>query len=497
MPQDKPLHIGVAGDLLRRIESGEWKPGTRIPSIRDLATQLRVSPFTVSTAIRRLSAAGKIETIHGKGTYVAGRHEPTPAPPPDLSWQNVLLRHPAPTRANMVVGPLIQQTAASPEMIVLASGGEATDILPTRSLETAWRGLLNDLSSGVLDGWTPSGELETRVWIADYLTKAGINARPEQLIITNGGQQALSLVAQTLLEADDTVLVERPMYPFALSIFDSLGVRCIDVPVDEHGLWVNVAEDLIERFRPKLVLTVPTGQVPTGLTMPLDQRRRLLEAARRHGIMILEDDHGSEISYDRPAPPAIKSLDTHGHVIYAKSFSKITLPTLRIGCLVAEGLILEALQNAKLIADRYTSTILQAAFLAYVKRPAFPRDLTRYRKIYRERRDAMLTALEREMPAGVSWTVPASGFYLWLTLPPGLSARDIGLRARTNGVLVASGAAFFAQGDPDTGFRLTFTSNDVDRLATGVQRLAEAIRSALRDQEQFGSMGSLAATGYR
>lgn len=498
MPIEKPLHVGIAGTLLARIERGEWQPGARIPSIRDLAAEVGVSPFTVASAIQHLKTDGKLETIHGKGTYVA-RVDQSPAAPvvADLSWQNALLRQPISTRANAVVQPLIQQTAQPPDTVVLAGGGEATDVLATKSLESAWRGLLNDLSTGFLDGWSPVGEVETREWMAGYLAKAGIQAKPEQIIVTSGGQQALSLVAQTLLSPDDTVLVERPMYPFALSIFDLLGVRCIDVPVDENGRWVQVAEDLIERFRPKLVLTVPTGQVPTGVTMPLDQRRVLLQAARRHGIMILEDDHGSEISYDRAPPPAIKSLDTHGHVIYAKSFSKITLPALRIGCLVAEGLLLDALQNAKLISDRYTSTILQAAFLAYVTRPSFPRDLTRYRNTFRERRDAMLAALEREMPAGVTWTTPASGFYLWLTVPPGVSARDVAQRGRANGVLVANSSAFFAQGDPDTGFRLTFTSNDPERLQLGVQRLAEAIKSAMRDRDQGGSHPSLAAMAYR
>jgi DNA-binding transcriptional MocR family regulator len=497
MPLQKPLHVGIAGDLQARVESGEWKPGARIPSIRDLATELGVSPFTVASAVRQLKSGGKLETIHGKGTYVA-RVEPSLSPPvvADLSWQNALLRQPISTRANAVVQPFIHQAALPADTVMLAGGGEAIDVLATKSLVSAWRGLLNHLSSDLLEGWSPVGEVRTREWMAGYLAKAGINAKPEQMIVTSGGQQALSLVAQALLGPDDTVLVERPMYPFALSIFDLLGVRCIDVPVDEQGRWVLVAEDLIERFRPKLVLTVPTGQVPTGATMPLEQRRVLLQAARRHGIMILEDDHGSEISYDRPPPPAIKSLDTHGHVIYAKSFSKITLRALRIGCLVADGLVLDALRNAKLISDRYTSTILQEAFLAYVTRPSFSRDLTRYRKTFRERRDAMLAALQQEMPDGVTWTTPASGAYLWLTVPPGVSAREVALRGRANGVVVANSSPFFAQGDPDTGFRLTFTDNEVDRLTLGVQRLAAAVKDAMRDREQGGSLQSLAAMAY-
>jgi DNA-binding transcriptional MocR family regulator len=483
MPIDKPLHVRLAVELAARIDSGEWRAGTQIPSIRDLAAELRVSPFTVSTAIKQLQAAGRLETIHGKGTFVPVTERPQAPAVPDFSWQNALLRRPAPSRANAIVQPLLLQTSHTPDTIVLASGGEATDVLPLKSLESAWRGLLSDLSSGILGGWAPNGEPETKAWIADYLARSGVETSPENVIVTNGGQQALSLVAHALLAPNDTVLVERPMYPFALSILESVGVRCIDVPVDEEGQWVDAAEDLIERFRPKLALVVPTGQVPTGLTLPLARRRDLLEAARKHGIMILEDDHGSEISYDRPSPPPIKSLDTHGHVIYVKSFGKLTLPGLRIGCIVAEGLVLEALSHEKLLSDRYTSPILQAAFLAYVTKPSFARDLRQYQRVYQERRDAMLEALDAEMPPGVHWTVPTSGFYLWFTVPRGISALDVAARAAANGVLVARAAPFFAQGDPDTGFRLTFTSNPPDRLRLGIKRLADAVIAAQRDAD--------------
>jgi DNA-binding transcriptional MocR family regulator len=472
--------MGLADDLIARIERGDWAGGDRLPSVRELAASLDISPFTVSRAIRHLSETGHVETIQGRGTFVAtaGPDASAPVSDVDYSWQNALLRRPVSTRAHQIVEPLIRSATLSDDLIVLASGGETTDVLPRKSLEAAWRHLLADVTSDMLSGWNSQGEPATREWIATYLRETGIQTTPDRIIVTNGGQQALSLVAQTLLEPDDTVLVERPAYLFALSILDSLSVRCIDVGVNEDGSWVDNAEDLIERFRPKLILTVPTGQVPTGTTLPLQRRRQLVEAAHRHGIVILEDDHASEMSYDAPAPVAIKSLDTWGHVIYAKSFSKITLPALRIGAIVADGLILDALKHSKMIHDRYTSTVVQAAFLAYVSRPSFPRDLQRYRRIYKERRDTMLKALELTMPAGTRWTHPAAGFHLWLTMPDGVSAQEVAVRAAANGVLVARGGAFHVQNDADRGIRLTFTSNEPERLRVGVERLARAIHDA-------------------
>ncbi|MGC4190223.1 MAG: PLP-dependent aminotransferase family protein [Thermomicrobiales bacterium] len=489
----KPLHLDLVEDLIARIDRGEWERGERIPSVRELASEFSMSTFTVSRAIRQLTSAGRVQTVQGKGTFVVSDaaeravaringDERNGFGAVDLSWQNALLRKPASTRASQIVQPLIRSSQLSSDMIVLASGGETSDVLPTHSLQAAWKGLLSDVQSEMIGGWAAEGELPTREWIAQYLTGTGIETAADNVIVTSGGQQALSLVAQTLLEPDDTVLVERPMYLFALSILDSLGVRCIDVAVNEDGTWIDSAGDLIERFRPKLVLTVPTGQVPTGITMPSSRRRQLLAAARKHGIIILEDDHASEMTYEGAAPPAIKSFDAHGHVIYAKSFSKITLPALRIGAIVAEGLVLDALKHAKLISDRYTSTIIQSAFLAYVNRSSFSRDLQRYRTIYGERRDAMLDAMQREMPSGVTWTHPVSGFHLWLTMPSGISAQEVAVRAAANGVLVARGGAFFAQGDPDTGVRLTFTSNDPERIRIGIQRLARAIEDAMRGE---------------
>ncbi|MGN6030186.1 MAG: PLP-dependent aminotransferase family protein [Thermomicrobiales bacterium] len=504
--QSQPLHLGLAEDLIARIERGEWADGQRLPSVRELASEFSMSTFTVSRAIRQLTSAGRVQTIQGKGTFVVpertaraltpfGDEGQNGRLPVDLSWQNALLRKPASTRASQIVQPLIRSSQLSSDMIVLASGGETSDVLPAHSLQAAWKGLLGDVKSDMIGGWAAEGELQTREWIVQYLTGMGIATTPDNVIVTSGGQQALSLVAQTLLEPDDTVLVERPMYLFALSILDSLGVRCIDVAVDEDGTWVDAAEDLIERFHPKLVLTVPTGQVPTGITMPTNRRMQLLAAARKHGIIVLEDDHASEMNYEGAAPPAIKSFDTHGHVIYAKSFSKITLPALRIGAIVAEGLILDALKHAKLISDRYTSTIIQSAFLAYVNRTSFPRDLQRYRTIYGERRDAMLDALQREMPDGVTWTHPAAGFHLWLTMPPGISAQEVAVRAAANGVLVARGGAFFAQGDPDTGVRLTFTSNDPERIRLGIQRLARAVEDAMRGGRGHDTLPRLSDLG--
>jgi 2-aminoadipate transaminase len=498
---ERPLHITILDELRTRIQNGDWRSGVRVPSVRQLAGEFGVSPVTISRALRALRDDGLVYSIARKGTFVVEQpssfvsDEVDDAFRTDLAWQNALLRRPLPTRAETIVKPLLPRGSISDDIILLAGGGEISDVIPPAAIQSTWRNLHDVEAEAIISGWSPDGEEPVRSWIASYLAEGGIRASVENTIVTTGGQQALSLVAQTLMEAGDTVLVERPMYPFALSVFESLDARCIDVPVDEHGMRVDIAQDLMERFRPKLLFCVPTGQAPTGVTIPLQNRIELLDAARRFGVVILEDDHGAELSYDHLAPPSIKSLDRYGHVIFAKSFSKITLPALRIGCIVADGPIHDHLVHAKLINDRYTSTLTQLAFLRYVTSPAFRRNLDRARVFYGARRGAMLRALEQYMPPGVSWTHPTAGFYLWLTVPSGISAEDVVQRAVEHGVLVAPGGAFFVQGDPDNAVRLTFTNNDESMLEKGAKRLGIAISELLTETRSIANIHSLLRTG--
>jgi DNA-binding transcriptional MocR family regulator len=215
--------------------------------------------------------------------------------------------------------------------------------------------------------------------------------------------------------------------------------------------------------------------------MPIEERRRLVEFARRYGVAILEDDVWSEFSYDAPAPPAIKSFDTDGHVVYVRSFSKLFEPSLRLAAVVAEGPLFAAMVEAKGYVDRFTSTFMQRAFLAYATSNRFHRGLRMARDTYRTRRDAMLHALGNEMPTDVTWNPPAANCNVWVKLPAYLPASEVARQAALKGVLVAQGESYYYRDPPNDRLRVTFSDNPIDVMEEGVRRLGAAVREIAYD----------------
>lgn len=477
----EPLHLALAKLIQNRLDEGRWAVGAQLPSVRELAREFGVSGATATRAVRVLTDSGVLQAIQGKGVFVTERviAVDRKGGNPYL-WQRAVVPAPSTTR----LAALVPSIDASPDAISLASGGVVSDIFPAVGAPIDWSQVPEVGQTGVFRGGTesyrllasgsPAGEMPVRDWLARYLKNVGIDTVAAQVIVTCGGQQAINVVAHTLLRPGDAVLVERPTYVSALAIFESIGAHCLEVPVDAKGLVVDVAARLMAAHRPRLLLTVPTGHNPTGVTMPTDRRSALLEAARRHDVMILEEDRSPEYSYDQQAPPAIKSLDHDGHVIYVRSFGMMT------GCIVSDGPVFSALVEAKRLADRYTPTFTQNAFLAFVTSDLFHHHLEQARNIYRDRRDAMLAALEREMPSDVAWLVPSAGFNVWLTLPHGVSGRAVVWEAAREGVLVLPGGPFFYQRDPDNSLRLTYSDNQPPVLTRAISRLGCAIRNVMR-----------------
>src|SRR3989442_1019571 len=263
-----------------------------------------------------------------------------------------------------------------------------------------------------------------RLGATPYLLRFGLEARPEEILIVNGSQQGFDLIARTLIDQGDTVAIEQPTYPRALQVFRSFGAQLAPVPWDAGGPRVEVFERLLERHAPKLFYCQPSAHNPTGLTLLPEIGRRLLEAAVRHHVPIVEDGFDGSLYYGaRPAVP-LKAADVHGGVIYLGPFSKILFPGLRLGWVVGAPPILERLQAAKQLADLHTSALIQAAVHRFCERRLLDRHAARVAREYARRRALLLTALQRRMSAEVNWTQRQAGFSLLLTLPPGLHPPD-------------------------------------------------------------------------
>ena len=483
-PLYRQLHAAVA--LL--IKDGRIAQGERLPSVRQLARELHVSLITVVQAYQVLAADGLVQAIVGRGTFSGGPH---PSQYPVVSretahalegteWQSSLpvhLRAPRVTAMESLLRPAVRSNVIS-----LAGGIPDPTLFPVRALGRMWHRALAVEDPKFLQYGSPQGDPNLRGWIAGHCSSVGIGARPDDVLITSGSQQAIDVVARTFVAPGDHVLVESPTFLTALDVFEGRGANLIGVPVDTDGMRVDVAAALVERYRPRLIYTIPTAHNPTGVAMSEERRRRLASIARQHNLLVLEDDTCSEFCYDGEAPSAVKAYDSGGHVLFARSFSKTVIPGLRVGCLVGHGPVMARLIEAKLVMDRFTSPLIQRTLWRYLSSKQYGRDLRVAKDTYRRRRDTVLRVLEASMPAGVTWTRPTAGFNLWLTMPEDISAREAFNEALKEGVACGLGDLFLPHTPPPSGMRLSFADKPEEVLAEGVRRLAVGLRRLLSNR---------------
>ena len=310
-----------------------------------------------------------------------------------------------------------------------------------------------------------------RATIAHVLASQGVQAQADSVLITSGSQQALTLVAQILLKPGDVVLVESPTYDLALDLFRAQHLKLIGCPIDAAGMQVEQLEPLLQQHHPKLIYTIPNFQNPTGACLSLPRRRQLIALADRYNIPILEDDFVGDLRYEGRVQPALKALDPGGRVIYVGTFSKLLMPGLRVGFLVADGPIYELLAQLKRVNDLMSSTLTQRALEVYVTVGRYQAHVRRSCQVYRRRRDAIVQAIGRELPAGVQVVSPQGGLFVWLRLPEGMSAIQLLPLAAEEGVEYAPGPRFFPQpADGERYMRLNFATQTPEDIDEGIRR---------------------------
>jgi DNA-binding transcriptional MocR family regulator len=316
------------------------------------------------------------------------------------------------------------------------------------------------------------------------LQQQGIQVKGEDILITAGCQQALDMALRVLTQSGTSVLmVEDPCYLGLLDIINYRRITPVGIPLDEHGLQIDWLEQLILRHRPQLIYVTPSFQNPTGVTMPLARRQALLDIAARSGVLILEDTSYNELRYEGEAQPTLKSLDTSDIVLQAGGYSKTLVPGIRIGYLIAPRLLLERIIATKQTADIFTSPLNQRALHAYLQSGHFPQHLERVRQAYKERRDAMLAAVEQHFPAEAHWHCPPGGMYIWVEMPPnGPTATDLYLTAINYSVAFAIGSVFSASASFSNALRLNFVTYPPPQIEEGIRRLGKAWKELLTRQ---------------
>ncbi|MFF5985446.1 PLP-dependent aminotransferase family protein [Streptomyces olindensis] len=394
-------------------------------------------------------------------------------------------RSPAPrlaARARSVGGSPVRDilaVTARPEVINFAGGLPAPELFDAGAIAAAYQAVLTEAPGRALQYSTTEGEPGLRAALAGRTTARGLPTGADELLVTTGSQQALSLLATALLEPGDTVLVENPCYLAALQAFGFTGARVVAVPGDEQGLDPEALAELVVRERPKLLYTVPTFQNPTGRTLPADRRAAVAAVAARHGLWIVEDDPYGELRYDGERVPWIASHPgAEDRTVLLGSFSKVMAPGLRLGWLRAPDELRRACAVAKQAADLHTPTVNQLAAARYLADSDLDAHVARVARVYRERRDAMLAGLPGALPEGSVWTRPEGGMFLWVSLPEPYDTTALLPQVVRHDVAYVPGAPFYA-GPPDrTTLRLCFVTQTPEEIGEGLRRLGEGLRGA-------------------
>lgn len=363
-----------------------------------------------------------------------------------------------------------------PGVISFAGGLPEPRLFDVAGLRAAFgRALGDDAAGRSLQYSTTEGDPVLRERIAGLLTARGLPTGADEVIVTSGSQQALTLVATLLLEPGSAVLVEEPGYLAALQAFRLAGARLIPVACDDDGLDPDALEAAVVRERPALLYTVPTFQNPTGRTLPADRRRAVARIAAEHGLWVLEDDPYGELRYSgEPAPPIASLPEVADRVLALSTLSKIVAPGLRIGWVRAPASVHRQLVIAKQAADLHTSTIDQAASGIWLGEVDLPAHVGRLCDVYRERRDALLGGLGDALPPGSTWNEPDGGMFVWARLPDGHDAAALLRAAIDRDVAFVPGAPFFAGPPDDAALRLSFTTHAPGEIAEGLARLRSA-----------------------
>jgi 2-aminoadipate transaminase len=384
---------------------------------------------------------------------------------------------------------------ANRDVISLAGGLPAPELFPTAELSALTARILAGQGAAALQYSPTEGYGPLRSQIAARMNALwGTTHTMDEILVVTGSQQGLDLVGKLFLDEGDEILCESPTYVGAISAWNVMQPRWVEVPTDEDGMVIAELERLLKACRrPKFIYVIPNFQNPSGKTWSLERRRALMEVATRHGISVVEDNPYGEVRFEGAHIAPLRTMDPQNLVIGLGTFSKIFCPGLRIGWIAASQPVLGKLVLLKQGADLHTPTLNQMQVSASMEAGDFDTRIGRIAAVYRERRDAMTRALEREMPAGVRFTRPAGGLFLWVEFPEGVDARQLLKRCMDVGVAFVPGEGFFPNGGHVNTARLNYSNMPVERIEEGIRRIGVALRGLLADGGSAPAAGGAAA----
>lgn len=379
---------------------------------------------------------------------------------------------------------LILTASARPELISFAGGLPASELFPIEELKITSQAVLTEdgpasLQYSATEGYTPLREA-----IVKRMEAIGLEANLQQVMITSGSQQAIDLTGRVFLDEGDTILCESPTYLAAINAFNVYNANIVEVEMDRDGMKMDMLEKrLQENPQAKLIYTIPDFQNPTGRTLSLERRKRMMELAKQYDVLILEDNPYGAIRFSGEPFPPIKNFDTEGRVIYLSSFSKIFAPGLRLGWIAADEEFIGKYIAFKESADMHSDGFAQRIAAKYMELYDIDLHIEKIKAVYKARAEVMLQCIEQYFPSDISYDKPEGGLFLWIELPASADAGKIALKCLEDNVAIIPGNAFFASGNSKNTIRLNFSNMPEEQIVEGMKRLGKVLH---REFDQVG-----------
>jgi DNA-binding transcriptional MocR family regulator len=451
-----PLYIQLYSQIKRFIENGSLPGGYKLPTIRSLAKELGVNNITVINAYKLLEQNGYIYTKVGSGTYVC---EDTKKEE-DLDESFKLTdQGEIPLRKGIIN---FASSSLNPELFPVEDFGDLINRVLRRDGGYAFE--YQDTR-----GYKPLRES-----IKEFVKKDEIFTYVENIQVISGGQQGIDVVSKALINFEDSIIVERPTYSWALASFESRGAEILEVDLKKDGINLEELEDKLKKFKPKFIYTIPNFHNPTGIVYSEEKKKKLIELAEKYETYILEDDFASDLSFTEEKILPLKAYDKYDRVIYIKSFSKIYMPGLRLGFIIAPERLVSSFLKAKYVTDLSTSGLMQRAFDLYLRENIWKNHIEEIKQVMKKRFEKMGNGLQM-LKNYVEFEYPKGGFYYWLRLKDNISAKNLYSKCLEKNLLIVPGDMFFAIKKETNFIRLSFASCELEEIEKGINILKEVL----------------------
>lgn len=467
----------VAQTLIQRIEGGVYRVGDRLPSIRALCRDQEVSVSTAQEAYRRLEEAGFAEARSRSGYYVLPRATPSVLPrisrpaqrPLDVSqWDQVLA--------------LVGGAPSEDEMLLLGRGIPDLDAVTLKPLQRLLSTLYRRVDAHGLNYDGLAGSRELRQQIARLSVSSGCLLHPDDILVTTGCQEALSLALRVLTVPGDVVAVDSPSFYGTMQILNAQGLKALEIPTDpQTGISLEALELALEQWPIKAIQVTPTCNNPLGYTMPETRKRALVALAQRFDVAIIEDDIYGDLAFTTPRPPTLKSFDDDGRVLLCSSFSKTLVPGLRVGWM-APGRYRDQSLHMKYVSTAASATLPQRAVAEFVAHGYYERHLREMTRQYQRQRDILLGWIERDFPSDTGVSYPQGGFLMWLELRGGVDCVRLNERLAADRLRIAPGSLFSASGKYRHCLRLNYAAPLTPVVEKAITRVGETVADMREEQ---------------